>query len=148
MQTETTVVKLWACPTCGRQFARQGQSHSCRPYPLEKHFERKPAGKLLYEKLKQAIEKKIHSFKIESLECCIHFVITSTFVAVKIFKDKIRIDFSLSRRIESKRFRQSVQMSAHRFLYVVDIMTTDEMDEELMQWIQEAYTSHATKVSA
>lgn len=143
MRTGAVIEKLWTCPNCGRQFQRQGQSHSCRPYALEKHFERKPDGKLLYEKLKQAVEKQIGSFKIESLECCIHFVSTSAFAAVKIFKEKIRVDFSLSRSIENKRFHQSVQMSAHRFLYCVDILTANEIDDELMQWIQEAYTSHA-----
>lgn len=148
MKTEADSIKLWTCPNCGRQFERQGQSHSCRPYALEKHFERKPAGKALYEKLKQAIEERLGAFKIESLECCIHFVSTSTFVAVKILKDKIRVDFSLNRRIENRRFHQTVQMSAHRFLYVVDIMTADEIDEALMQWIEEAYASHATKISA
>jgi hypothetical protein len=30
-------------------------------------------------------------------------------------------------------------MSAHRYLYVIDVMTEDEIDEELMAWIQEAH---------
>ena len=103
---------------------------------------------MLYEKLKQALEKQIGNFKIESLECCIHFVSTSTFAAVKIYKDKIWMDFTLSRGVNSERFYQSVQMSAHRFLYCVDIFTADEIDDELMQWIKEAYESHAGRFSA
>lgn len=85
------------------------------------------------------MEKQIGSFKIESLECCIHFVRTSTFAAVKILKDKIRVDFALNRGIESERFHQSVQMSAHRYLYDIDIMKETEIDKELIEWIQEAY---------
>lgn len=139
MQTETTVVKLWTCPQCGRQFERRNQSHSCRPFALEKHFEKKPYGKMLYEQLRQTLQKQVGDFKVESLECCIHFVSTSTFVAVKIFKDKIRIDFTLSRSVKSARFHQAVQMSVHRFLYYVDIKTPVEIDDELVQWLQEAY---------
>lgn len=50
----------------------------------------------------------------------------------------IRVDFSLSRKIKSKRIYQFVQMSAHRYLYVINILTEDEIDEELMEWIKEA----------
>lgn len=146
MKTKSEILKLWKCPKCGRQFERHGQSHSCRPFPLEQHFLGKPAGRLLYEKFKEAVKKQVGSFKIESLECCIHFVSTFTFAAVKIFKEKIRVDFSLSRKIKSKRINQYVQMSAHRYLYVIDIMYEDEIDNELMEWIQEANDKKRVKV--
>jgi hypothetical protein len=139
MKTEDITKQLWQCPKCGRQFERQGQSHSCKPYALELHFKGKITGRLLYDVFKQAVERQIGTFKIESLECCIHFVSTSTFVAVKIFKDKIRVDFSLSRSIKSDRIHHSVQMSAHRFLYEVDILTPAAIDDELMDWIAEAH---------
>ena len=138
---------LWTCPTCGRQFERKGQSHSCRVYPLEKHFEHKPVGRVLYEVLRKAVKRRVGAFKIESLECCIHFVSTSTFVAVKIFKSKIQVDFSLADRIKGKRLKLAVQMSAHRYLYYVDIIREDEIDAELMGWIQMAYDIKKYKVS-
>jgi hypothetical protein len=130
---------LWKCPNCGRQFERQGQTHSCKPFPLKQHFIRKDAGKALYEKLRKAIRKQVGSFKIESLECCIHFVSTSTFAAVKIFKDKIQLDFSLSYQIKSKRIDGFVKMSAHRYLYYISLHSEDEIDEVLLNWVQEAY---------
>jgi len=132
-------VLLWTCPECGRQFQRRGQSHSCKAFPLEQHFAGKPAGRLLYEQFKKAVKKQVGAFKIESLECCIHFVATVTFVAVKIFKSKIQVDFSLADRIKDKRLKMPVQMSAHRYLYYVDIIMEDEIDAELMGWIQMAF---------
>ncbi|MGE5106668.1 MAG: DUF5655 domain-containing protein [Sphingobacteriales bacterium] len=145
MKTKTEIKKLWACPKCGRQFERKGQSHSCRSFPLEEHFNGKPAGRLLYESFKRAVKKQVGSFKIESLECCIHFVSTFTFAAVKIFKDKIWVDFSLNRKIKSKRITRHLQMSAHRYLYALDIFNEDEMDKELMEWIQEAHDKKSRK---
>lgn len=130
---------LWKCPECGRQFERRGQTHSCKPFPLKQHFIAKDRGKALYEKFKKAVREQIRSFKIESLECCIHFVSTSTFAAVKIFKDKIQLDFSLSRQVKSKRMDGFVQMSAHRYLYYINLHREDEIDEELLNWVQEAY---------
>lgn len=132
-------VHLWTCPKCKRQFERKGQMHSCRLYALEMHFEGKPAGKLLYEKFKRAVKKQVGAFKTESLECCIHFVSTFTFAAVKINKDRIRVDFALDRNIKRKRVKQCVQMSAQRYLLVIDIVSEDDIDNELMEWIQEAY---------
>ena len=139
VKTKTEIIKLWTCPKCGRQFERQGQSHSCKSFPLAKHFTNKPRGASLYETFLRSVKMQVGSFKIESLECCIHLVSTFTFAAVKIFKDKIRVDFSLSRKLKNKRITDTVQMSAHRYLYVVDIMNEDEIEEELMMWIREAH---------
>jgi Domain of unknown function (DUF5655) len=137
--------KLWTCPKCGRQFERDGQSHSCKLFSLEQHFENKLQGKLLYQKFKEAIKKQGISFKIESLECCIHFVSNFTFATVKIFKDKIEVHFGLSRKIKSKRINQCIQLSANRYLYYVNITAPDEMDDTLMEWITEAQNKKAEK---
>lgn len=101
---------------------------------------------MLYEKFKQGVKKQTGPFKIESLPCCIHFVSTVTFTAVKIFKDKIRVDFSLRHPIKSKRVSAPFQMSAHRYLYATDILQEDGINEELMEWILEAYDRNTEKV--
>jgi len=131
--------KLWTCPRCGRQFGRRGQAHSCRAYNLENHFEKKPESKLLYEKLKQALKQYVGPFKVESLECCIHFVRTYTFAAVIVLKNKIRVDFSLSRKMRNKRIVKSGPLSANRYVYFVDVSNENEIDEELLQWIKESH---------
>jgi len=138
VKTKSEILKLWKCPKCGRQFERKNQSHSCKNYPLEQHFYRKEKGKMLYEKFRMAVKNQLGSFKIESLECCIHFVSTFTFAAIKIFKDKIRVDFSLDHKIENTQIKKYIQMSANRYLYYIDIISEDEIDGKLMEWIQEA----------
>ncbi|WP_026898257.1 DUF5655 domain-containing protein [Daejeonella oryzae] len=137
--------KLWRCPKFSRQFHRNGQTNSCRIFALEQHFHNKPTGKILFEEFKSAVNKSLVSFKIESLKCCIHLVNVNTFAAVKVFRNKIRVDFSLSRLIENKRIKKSIQMSAHRYLYHVDIFEAEEIDKELMGWIGEAYSKFNLK---
>lgn len=139
MKTDPEIKKLWKCPKCGRQFKRKDQSHSCKTVPLEQHFNGKEKGKLLYEKFSAAVKRRFGSFKVESLECCIHFVSTYTFTAVKIFKDKIVVDFTLEHIIQSKRIKQELQMSANRYLYIIDVLNEEEIDDEIMEWIGEAY---------
>jgi hypothetical protein len=136
---KTIKKSLWNCPQCGRQFERHNQAHSCKIYPLELHFEGKDASKILYEKLCEKIKKNVGPYKIESLECCIHLVSTSTFAAVKLLKSKIQIDFSLSRQLKNKRFVKTYKLSENRFLYLVEITEEEEIDNELLIWIVEAY---------
>lgn len=142
---DTKKTELWTCPHCNRKFVHRGQMHSCRQFPLEQHFAGKPGGKKLYEHFKRAVRKSTGHFKIESLECCIHFVNNSTFVAVKIYKDKIRIDFTLYHTIERKRYHRFTMLSANRYLYYCYIFNEVEIDEALIGWIKEAYTKSLLK---
>ncbi len=139
IKTKVEINQLWKCPKCNRQFERHNQAHSCRSYPLELHFERKETSRKLYKILCEKIKENLGLYKIESLECCIHLVNTFTFAAVKILKHKIKIDFALNRIIKNKRLVQSIKMSEHRFLYCVEIAKEEEIDNELMTWIKEAY---------
>ena len=133
-------MELWTCPKCGRQFERKGQMHSCKIFPLNDHFKGKERSKALYEKFKVSVKNRLGDFKIESLECCIHFVSTFTFVAVKIFKEKIVVDFSLDHSLQKERTKKNIQMSAHRYLYNIEIKDENDIDDELMEWIEEAYS--------
>jgi uncharacterized protein YktA (UPF0223 family) len=142
METITSKKALWTCPACGRKFERKNQSHSCKIYPLEKHFEGKVEGEKLYENLKHKLKKAIGSFKIQSLECCIHFDKKSTFSTVKIFRNKIQVEFSLSNKIINERVLKVVQLSANKYLHFTNITNTNEIDNELIEWIQEAYKNN------
>ncbi|MBN8673736.1 MAG: hypothetical protein J0L56_06355 [Chitinophagales bacterium] len=139
---------LWTCPRCKRQFERRGQSHSCRVYQLHLYFKEKPAGRLLYNTFKKAVKEQAGFFKTESLECCIHFVSTFTFAAVKVMKDKIRVSFTLGREIKSNRIYDRVQTSAGCYLYAVDICSDKEIDSMLMKWIQAAFERKQVKAPA
>ncbi len=94
---------------------------------------------MLYDDLKHKLEKAIGYFKIQSLECCIHFDNTTTFVAVKIFKNKIQVEFSLGYEIVSNRILKMTQLSAHQYLHFINITNKEQIDNEFIKWIQEAY---------
>ncbi|KKP70035.1 hypothetical protein A2X44_02360 [candidate division CPR3 bacterium GWF2_35_18] len=132
--------KLWKCPRCKREFAKENQTHSCRVYPLEEHFKNKDYAKSVFEYLKGKIEKEVGKLKIESLPCCIHLVSNYTFGAVWAMKDGIRIDFRVDHEIKTKKIYKMVRMSANRFLYYFDIKDKSEIDTEIMNGIREAYS--------
>ena len=130
---------LWKCPKCKREFEKKGQMHSCNLYPVSEHLKGKEKiAKPLYNELKKKIKENIGSFKVESLPCCIHFVSSYTFAAVYAMKDKIKINFSLDRKLVSPRLR-SQQFSANRYMYELDVKDKKELDEELIGWLKMAY---------
>ena len=131
--------KLWKCPKCKREFKNKNQVHSCTSFSLKKHFENKPYAKELFLHLKQAIENNVGPLKIESPPCCIHLVSNYTFAAVWALKDKIRIDFRIDSKIESKRIWKMIQMSTNRYLYFLEIKDKQEVNKELLGWIKKAY---------
>ena len=130
--------KLWLCPKCKREFAKKNQSHSCKIYPIKKHFKNKEFAESLFKYLKKEIDKSIGPLKIESLPCCIHLVSNYTFGAVWALKDRIRIDFRLDYKIKSSKI-DTVKISANRYLYYLDITNKKEIDKKLLNWIKEAY---------
>ncbi|MBI5372851.1 MAG: hypothetical protein HZA79_12585 [Sphingobacteriales bacterium] len=130
--------KLWKCPRCGRRFERQGQTHSCHVVSLKEHFEGKEKGETLYYKLVQAIKKKTGPFRTDPVKCCIHLVDRSTFAAVRVLRQKIRVDFTLPYKVSSPRLLASVKISAHRYLYYTDVTGPAEINAELISWIGEA----------
>ena len=132
--------ELWTCPKCKRQFEKRNQVHSCNLYPLDNHFKAKEKiARPLYEKLKEQIEKKIGPLKVESLPCCIHFVSTYTFAAVYALKNKIRIHFTLNYELKNSRIKKSSQMSNTKYLYSIDVENSNEINEELISWLRQAY---------
>lgn len=145
MNSRSEKKELWTCPDCGRQFLHQGQLHSCNHYSIEQHFKNKKISEALYKKFKSAVKKRVGSFQVESLECCIHFVDPVAFAAVKIMKDKIRIDFGLNEKLKSKRIVQKVPMSSKSTLYCVDVADEHEIDNELLDWIEKAHDKIAEK---
>lgn len=134
--------EMWTCPRCKRQFEKRNQVHSCNLYALDNHFKGKEKiARPLYDKLKERIEKEIGPVKVESLPCCIHFVSTYTFAAVYALRTKITVHFSLNHELENPRIRKSAQVSSTKHMHSLDIKNLDEIDEELISWLRQAYNA-------
>lgn len=130
---------MWKCPKCKREFLREKQAHSCRTYPLEKHFENKEHARELYDELLSKLKKELSSFKIESVPCCIHFVTGSIFAAVWPMKGGIRADFKLPAEVKSPRLFKTIRLSKNAYMHYIDIKDEKEIDRELIGWIKESY---------
>jgi len=133
---------LWTCPKCKRKFRKNNQMHSCRAYPLANHFKGKEeVAKPLFAYLKVKIEEDIGNIKVVSLECCIHLETPSAlaFAAVYALRDRIRIHLTSDHELKNPRIGKFTKMSKSRYLYSIDIKDKDDVDEELLSWLSQAY---------
>jgi hypothetical protein len=130
---------MWTCPECGRIFEKAKQPHSCHKVSLEQHFKNKDKAKELFDYLVERINSKIGKCQIISIPCCIHLFGNYDFLAALPKKDKLEIRFALDRKLDSSRLKQYVLMSTKVYKNCIDISKTEEINEELIQWLNQAY---------
>ncbi len=130
---------MWTCIKCGRIFEKSKQPHSCHKIPIDAHFKNKDKAKELFDYLVKHINSKIGRCQIISIPCCVHLFGNYDFLAALPKKDKLEIRFALDRKLDSLRLKQFVPMSAKVFKNCIDIKAIEEINEELIQWLNQAY---------
>jgi hypothetical protein len=130
---------MWTCPECGRIFEKEKQPHSCKNVPLEKHFRNKDKAKELFDYLVERVNMEIGKCKIISIPCCVHLFGKYDFLAVLPKKDRLEIRFALDRKLDSPRLKQCVPMSTKVIKNCIDITVIEEINDEVVQWLGEAY---------
>ncbi|HUW22213.1 MAG TPA: hypothetical protein VMW41_06140 [Candidatus Bathyarchaeia archaeon] len=88
----------------------------------------------VFEKAKQP-----HSCHKISIPCCIHLFGNYDFLAALPKKDKLEIRFALDQKLDSPRLKICVPMSAKVFKNCIDLKAIEEINEELIRWLSQAY---------
>jgi hypothetical protein len=130
---------MWTCPKCERVFENTKQMHSCNKTPLDEHFKNKKRAKELFDHLVEQVNKNVGKCRIVSIPCCVHLYGQYDFLAALPKKEKLEIRFALNRALRSPRIKQSVPMSIKVFKNCMDVSTKEEIDEELIKWLNESY---------
>jgi hypothetical protein len=74
-----------------------------------------------------------------SIPCCIHLFGKYDFLAILPKRDRLEIRFALDRKIDSPMLVQSVPLSSRYTKNCIDIKNREEIDEELIKWLRQAY---------
>ena len=110
-------------------------------------FDARPAALSLYEAFRKAVLDRIPLARIEAKKMQISFFNRRMFAAVsftQVRKPKDRPDpfmtvtFGLPYRKESVRIDVSTEPYPNRWTHHIMIGTTEEIDDELLSWIEEA----------
>jgi len=135
------VKELWQCPRCGRRFASRNQTHTCALLGrVSEHLAGKSASVIaIYEALVAAIEC-CGPVIINPTKTRIAFQVRMNFAAVKLRQNWVDGHVILARRLESPRFTKVITYSAHNHEHDFRLTSADEVDDELREWLCEAYT--------
>jgi predicted transport protein len=131
---------MWTCPKCGRTFKRKDQQHACTLISKESLFAKRPSElKDLYTKIVKEV-KKFGDYREETVNPDVIFFKTkSTFLAVKVKRDHLDIEFFLDHLEDVPPVSKYLQTSKHRVAHVVPIDRSEEINKQLIRWIKNSY---------
>src|SRR5829696_160342 len=131
---------MWTCPKCGRNFKRRDQQHSCVLLKKEDLFEKKPEEfRRIFQKVVDIVDT-LGDYRTESVPPdVIYFKTASTFLAVKVKKAFLEIEFFLDHQDPAPVVSKWLQTSRHRFAHVVPVEREEELDQQLQHWIRSSY---------
>ena len=130
---------LWKCSRCEREFANRNQSHACARYTLADHLSGKtPHAVALFRRFAQLVEE-CGPVRILPEKTRIAFQVRMSFAAVSLRRDRLIGHVVLARRMEHSRFTRIESISPRNHVHCFCIRTPLELDEELLEWLREAY---------
>jgi hypothetical protein len=130
----------WVCPECGRQFGRTRQGHECSPaMSVDEYFATGPAHERPVFDAVMAGLADVGPIHVEPVSVGIFLKRSRTFAELRPMTRWVAVSFALERTITSTRIARKVIDTGRTKYHVVNVRTPDEVDDELLQWLTEAY---------
>lgn len=130
----------WTCQNCNRTFKNNNQSHSCNITNINSHFLNKP------NELINAY-KKLHNFvsllpnvRISSVKNAILYSSESTFLAIKVKKKYLEIEFFLTVENDVFPVCKTVKISKNKIVHFIKIQNQDEIDNQILDFIRNSHS--------
>ena len=131
----------WVCPKCQRQFARKGQGHECSPaMTIEEYFSTGPPfERPIFEAVMAGLDERVGPIHVEPVSVGIFLKRARGFSELRPMTKWVAVSFSLPRTLTSHRISRKVYDAGAAKWHVVNVRTADEVDDELLDWLAEAY---------
>jgi uncharacterized protein DUF5655 len=128
----------WICTTCGREFARIKQWHSCKPQSVDSHFAGKdPRLRRLFDLLIRKLERP-GPLRIDAVKTSINLISRHHFGGVMVRREHLRVGFLARTPIKSARIVRRQALGPGRVGHSVLIRSKEEIDVELLGWLADA----------
>ena len=135
----------WTCPECERQFGRRNQSHDCAPGMSEaEYFATGPAFERPVYAAVAAHLEMLGPIKVEYVSVGIFFKRMRTFAELRPMRNRVRLSVLLSRRLQHPKIVKTYHGPGLRSAYFVDLYGPDDVDDEVRDWLTEAYLASPT----
>lgn len=131
----------WTCPKCGRTLTVRNQEHTCGLYDVELHFTHKNSFCRTAFDWMLSVFDAIGGCDVLPMKTTIGFAkgVNVAFLTTKRIGAEISI--VLSRPLASSRVTRRVPYSRTKTIYRVRITSDSDLDDELADWLREAYLS-------
>jgi hypothetical protein len=104
------------------------------------YFDNKnPIVRELYDSLVKTLQKEIKDYQIENKKTSVHMVAKSAFLGIHFMKSALVTNIVLNHPLDTKRLHKVEQISKSRFHNEIKLTSLDDINDELIQWIKEAY---------
>lgn len=136
---------VWTCPDCDRRFGAKGRGHICKPgTTIDELAERSlPSFRPIVDRVQQHLESlpptDAGELIVDPLDKLVQFKHRKTFVMVRPMTKWSALSFNLERRVESGRLSRKVVDQGGTFHHVVNVYDATELDDEILEWLTEAY---------
>lgn len=131
----------YTCPTCKRNLAGPNQYHSCYITDKETHVKKmNPPIVGLFETLLSHLQL-FNKIEIIYLKTCIQFKIGATFLSIYSRKDRLDLEFQLSREEDQFPIYLCKRLSKNRVLHRIAVGELADIDQQLKNWLLEAYNT-------
>jgi hypothetical protein len=133
-------VARWVCPECGRQFGRTRQGHECSPaMTVEAYFATGPPHERPVFDAVMAGLAGVGPVHVEPVSVGIFLKRSRTFAELRPMTKWVAVSFALERTLTSSRISRKVYDAGRTKYHIVNVRTPDEVDDELLSWLTEAY---------
>lgn len=136
---------MWTCPECNRSFRNRNQSHSCGHYSLEDVFEKSSPTIIALFNLIHKEVKSYGAMQIRAVKNGVMFSVKSTFLALKPHSKFLAVEFACGNSYEEFPIEKCVKISKSEYAHIMRIEKMDEIDDQLLNWLKEAYIFNSEK---
>lgn len=131
---------MWSCPKCQRSFQKTNQAHTCQLLDIASLFERRSTEmRLLYDLVDRFVTGLGVCRKEAVSPDVIFYKSKSTFLAIKVKKKWLDIQFFLDHAEHVHPVKKCLQTSKNRFVHIVSIDQKLELNSQLKNWISSSY---------
>jgi hypothetical protein len=131
---------LWKCPKCSRNFANRNQEHSCGQYSVKDFLRGRTEKAVSLYRAFETLVLGLGTIILAPAKTRVGFQARMIFAAVnKLTADKLHAHVVLARRLESPRFTKIETISARNHVHHFTIGGIDELNEDVLTWLREAY---------
>lgn len=132
---------MWQCPDCDRRFGRANQGHECAPaMDVDDYFDTGPAfERPIFEAVRAHLRTLDPDVWFEPVSVGIFFKRRSVFLSLRTMTRWVAVGFQLDRKLEHDRLSRKVVANGSRFHHVVNVVDVAEIDDQLLEWLTEAW---------